>query len=256
MDTINILGIDVISLKCDRVLDLIIDVLNSDTKEAKYICATSVHGIIESQSDAQFRHILNNAFINHADGKSLFWASRLLGQKEMDHIKGPNLILKICEATSKMDVRHFFYGGKEGVAGELANNLSEKFPGLKVAGVYSPPFRPLNENEKKQIISMIHNSNTDIVWVGLSTPKQEKWIYEFAPQLRIKLLFSVGAAFDFHTGRQKVAPKWMEKLALEWFYRILLNPRVYFKRYAKAVPLFIFYFTLQYFGLKKFKNNE
>ena len=256
MKSVNILGVNIMSSTMELVLETILDVLNSDFHESKHVCATSVHGVIESQSDLHLRTILNKAFITHPDGKPLAWAGRLLGAKDMEQIKGPDFILKVCEVTAQMNVKHFFYGGNTGVAEELANTLSDRYPGFKVAGFYSPPFKPLDENEKKYIITLINDSHADIVWVGLSTPKQEKWIYEFAPLLNVKLLFSVGAAFDFHTGRIKIAPAWMQWIGMEWFFRLLSEPNRLWRRYTKIVPLFIIYFLLQYTGLKRYSIND
>jgi N-acetylglucosaminyldiphosphoundecaprenol N-acetyl-beta-D-mannosaminyltransferase len=138
-----------------------------------------------------------------------------------------------------MAVRHFFYGGNEGVAEELAQRMQARFPGLKVAGYYCPPFRPLNASEKAEVVATINALGADIVWVGLSTPKQEKWIGEMHRALNVKLLFSVGAAFDFQTGRLKLTPPLFHRLGLEWLYRLLLEPKRLWRRYLNIVPYFL-----------------
>jgi len=174
----------------------------------------------------------------------------------MEQIKGPDLFPKVCELTSKMDVRHFFCGGREGVADDLARRMSDRFPGLKVAGTYCPPFRPLTDREKDELVEAINSSGTDIVWVGLSTPKQEKWIGEFHDKLNTKLIFSVGAAFDYHTGRLMFSPVLFQRLGLEWFHRLISEPRRLWRRYFKIVPLFIIYSSLQLTRLKTYEIGK
>jgi len=253
MRNVNILGIKVTSESLAEVLNTIKDTLQKNEKKSLYICASSVHGIIESQKDLELKKILNNAFINHPDGLPLVKMGRLLGEKKMEQIKGLCLFPEVCKMTSEMNVKHFFYGGKEGVANELANKMAKTYPGLKLAGTYCPPFRLLSENEKNKIINAINKSRADVVWVGLSTPKQEKWIREFHKKLKVKLIFSVGAAFDFHTGNIKFAPLWMQKIGLEWFYRLINEPKRLWKRYFKIIPSFVFFSILQLAGLKIFR---
>jgi len=253
MRNVNILGIKVTSESLAEVLNTIKDTLQKNEKKSLYICASSVHGIIESQKDLELKKILNNAFINHPDGLPLVKMGRLLGEKKMEQIKGLCLFPEVCKMTSEMNVKHFFYGGKEGVANELANKMAKTYPGLKLAGTYCPPFRLLSENEKNKIINAINKSRADVVWVGLSTPKQEKWIREFHKKLKVKLIFSVGAAFDFHTGNIKFAPLWMQKIGLEWFCRLINEPKRLWKRYFKIIPSFVFFSILQLAGLKIFR---
>ena len=252
MRNVNILGIKVTSESLAEVLNTIKDTLQKNEKKSLYICASSVHGIIESQKDQELKKILNNAFINQPDGLPLVKMGRLLGEKKMVQIKGPELFPAVCEMTSKMNVKHFYYGGKEGVADELANKMAKSYPGLKLAGTYCPPFRLLSENEKNKIINAINKSRADVVWVGLSTPKQEKWIGELHKKLKVKLIFSVGAAFDFHTGNIKFAPPWMQKIGLEWLYRLINEPKRLGKRYFRIIPSFVFFSILQLTGLRKF----
>ena len=253
MRNVSILGIKVTSEPLAEVLNTIKDTLQKNEKKSLYICASSVHGIIESQKDLELKKILNNAFINQPDGLPLVKMGRLLGEKKMVQIKGPELFPAVCEMTSKMNVKHFFYGGKEGVADELANKMTKIYPGLKLAGRYCPPFRSLGEHEKSNIINAINKSRADIIWVGLSTPKQEKWIGEFYKKLKVNLIFSVGAAFDFHTENIKFAPLWMQKIGLEWFYRLISEPKRLWKRYFKIIPSFVFLSLLQVTGLKTFR---
>ena len=238
-NTQEILGIKIDSQSFAGVLATIRAKLERPERSGAYVCATSVHGVVEAQSDAGLKAILNGAFINFADGTPLVKVGRILGAKQMERIWGPDLFHRVCRMTAGMDVKHFFYGGNEGVAEELARRLQMQFPDFKVAGWYCPPFRPLDGKEKTEIVTRINSSGADVVWVGLSTPKQEKWIGEFYQQLNVKLLFSVGAAFDYHTGRLKFTPAFFRRAGLEWFYRLLLEPRRLWRRYFKIVPYFL-----------------
>jgi len=136
-------------------------------------------------------------------------------------------------------VKHFFYGGKEGVAEQLRARLNSRFPDAEVAGIYCPPFRPLNSEEKSELQSQIEASNAHVIWIGLSTPKQEKFMAEWAPRLPGKILIGVGAAFDFHAGLIPSAPEKMQRAGLEWFYRLCTEPRRLWPRYSKIVPRFL-----------------
>ncbi|MGH8717717.1 MAG: WecB/TagA/CpsF family glycosyltransferase [Burkholderiales bacterium] len=235
----DILGVNVAAESFAGVLFAIREKLGQPERSSAYICATSVHGVVEAQTDNELKSILNNAFLNLPDGLPLVKVGKLLGACRMEQVKGIELLPKVCEMTARMDVKHFFYGGNEGVAQELARGMQARFPGLKVAGCYSPPFRPLNASEKVEIAAMINTSGADIVWVGLSTPKQEKWIGEMHRELDVKLLFSVGAAFDFQTGRLKFTPPLFHRLGLEWLYRLMLEPKRLWRRYLNIVPYFL-----------------
>lgn len=249
MKTVNILGVNITAEPLTKVLAAIQDSLEGK-REGGYVCATSVHGVIESQSDPGLLEILNHAFINLPDGLPLAKVGCWLGATQIEQIKGITLFPLVCEMTAQMNVKHFFYGGQHGVAEKLAQVQRKKFPNLKVAGTYCPPFRFLTSKEKEQIILMINESGADIIWIGLSTPKQEKWIGEFHTKLHAKLIFSVGAVFDFYTGRISFAPPWVHRLGLEWLYRLISEPGRLWKRYLKIVPMFIIFVTLQIFKSK------
>jgi N-acetylglucosaminyldiphosphoundecaprenol N-acetyl-beta-D-mannosaminyltransferase len=239
LDFANVLGIPVFSNSKKALLADIKRILNEPFTQSRYICATSAHGIIEAQDDSAFNETLQNAYINYPDGKPLAWLGRLQGKSTMHQIKGPELTLQVCAMTATMPVKHYFYGGKPGVPEQLAQTLQNNYPGLQVAGCYSPPFKSLSDLEKRQIIQQINNSGADIIWVGLSTPKQEAWAASVASNLQAKLIFTVGAAFDFHTGHIPFAPAWMEKIGLEWLFRLISEPKRLWRRYFKVVPRFI-----------------
>jgi N-acetylglucosaminyldiphosphoundecaprenol N-acetyl-beta-D-mannosaminyltransferase len=247
---VNVLGVGVSVLNLPTALDAIAGAVKNRRKG--YICVTGVHGVMEAQDDPDFRAILNNAFLCTPDGMPMVWAGKMNGHPEMDRVYGPDLMLEVCAWSEKSGCRHFFYGGAEGVAELLAGKLKAKFPGLIVAGTFTPPFRALNPAEEEKLQAHIRDLQPDILWVGLSTPKQEKFMAEYLPKLDATLMLGVGAAFDFHSGRVRQAPRWMQRSGLEWFYRLCCEPRRLAKRYLRNNPLFVLKFSSQLLGLKKY----
>jgi N-acetylglucosaminyldiphosphoundecaprenol N-acetyl-beta-D-mannosaminyltransferase len=162
------------------------------------------------------------------------------------------LMLRVCELSVARGFPHFFYGGAPGVAEELKRRLEKRFPGLKVVGTYSPPFRPLTGEEEQALARQVRQLKPDIFWVGLSTPKQEKFMARYWKELDATLFFGVGAAFDFHAGRVRQAPRWMQRSGLEWFFRLCCEPRRLWKRYLKNNPLFLWRALCQLTRLKKY----
>jgi len=207
--------------------------------QPNYVCVTGVHGVMESQRDPALRQIHNDAGMVTPDGMPLVWLSRRMGFPRTERVYGPDLMLDVCSRSIDRGYRHFFYGGGKTVPAQLAFRLSRKFPGLDVAGIYSPPFRPLTSQEDDDIVRRINESGADIVWVGLSTPKQERWMAEHRDRLRAPVLVGVGAAFDFHAGLKKQAPGWMQRNGLEWLYRMASEPRRLGPRYLVNNPMFV-----------------
>ena len=249
-EKVNVLGVGVSVLNLQTALDAIAAAVRDRRKG--YICVTGVHGVMEAQDDAAFRGILNDALLCTPDGMPMVWAGKLAGHSEMRRVYGPDLMLDVCAWSETSGVKHFFYGGADGVADRLAAKLKEKFPKLQVAGTFTPPFRALNADEQKILADRIASAKPDIFWVGLSTPKQEKFMAEFLPQLDVTLMIGVGAAFDFHSGRVKQAPRWMQRCGLEWFHRLCSEPRRLWRRYLRNNPLFVLRFFCQKMGLKKY----
>ena len=219
-----------------------------------YICVTGVHGVMEAQDDAEFKKILNAAFLCTPDGMPMVWAGKLNGHRDMSRVYGPDLLLDVCAWSETSGCTHFFYGGAAGVTELLAQKLKEKFPKLQIVGTFTPPFRALNADEEKKLREQVGAARPDIFWVGLSTPKQEKFMAEFLPKLDATLMVGVGAAFDFHSGRVRQAPRWMQRSGLEWCYRLGCEPRRLAKRYFRNNPLFVLKFTGQLTGLKKYPS--
>ena len=247
---VNVLGVGLSVLNLPSAVAAMAEAVR--TRHKGYICVTGVHGVMEAQGDEQFRKILNAAFLCTPDGMPMVWMGKIRGHREMRRVYGPDLMLEICAWSETSDCRHFFYGGAPGVAEELRDRLTARFPKLQVAGCYTPPFRPLNAAETAGLQEMVRAARPDIFWVGLSTPKQEKFMAEFLPKLDVTLMVGVGAAFDFHAGRVRQAPRWMQRSGLEWFYRLCQEPRRLAKRYLANNPRFALKIAGQLAGLKKY----
>jgi N-acetylglucosaminyldiphosphoundecaprenol N-acetyl-beta-D-mannosaminyltransferase len=247
---VNVLGVGISVLNLQTALAAIAQAVRERRKG--YICVTGVHGVMEAQDDPAFKNILNSAFLCTPDGMPMVWAGRRAGHREMRRVYGPDLMLDVCAWSETSGAKHFFHGGADGVAELLAQKLKAKFPKLQVAGTFTPPFRALNADEERNLQAQIAAARPDILWVGLSTPKQERFMAEYLPKLDATLMVGVGAAFDFHSGRVRQAPRWMQRSGLEWFYRLCSEPRRLGKRYLRNNPLFVLKFFGQLTGLKKY----
>ena len=234
---VDVLGVKVSAIHMEQALDVIDDWITTGIR--RYVCVTGVHGVMESRRDPHLQKIHNNAGLVTPDGMPLVWWSKSRGWRHTGRVYGPDLILACCERSMATGYRHFFYGGNDGVADLLARRLSKRFPGLSVAGTFTPPFRPLSTEEDDDVIKRINDAGADIVWVGLSTPKQEYWMAEHLDRIESPVMIGVGAAFDFHAGLKKQAPAWMQQSGLEWFFRLATEPRRLWKRYLYNNPAFV-----------------
>ena len=240
----EILGVRVSAINMDSAIKMAEAHLS--THQTGYVCVTGVHGVMEAQDDPSFRDILNRAAMNTPDGMPMSWVGWLQGHRSMDRVYGPDLMLAMCEFSVKRGYRHFLYGGKDGVAELLAKNLRQRFPGLQVVGTFTPPFRPLDAQEEEHLIERVKGCKPDVFWVGLSTPKQEKFMSAYMDRLGVPLMVGVGAAFDIHTGNAKDAPAWMKRAGLQWLHRLLQEPKRLSTRYLKNNPKFVFQITRQF----------
>jgi len=219
----------------------------------RFIAVTGMHGVIEARHDPQFRSILNSADRVVPDGYPLAWLARRKGFAHLRRrVYGPELMAEFCRQTAAKGYRHFFYGGAPGVAEDLANRFASRYPGLVVAGTYCPPFRLLSPDEQFEVIAKIDESNADVVWVGLSTPKQERWMFECRLRLRVPVLVGVGAAFDFHTLRTAQAPEWMRENGFEWLFRLFCEPKRLWRRYLIQGSEFVLLVALETLGVRQF----
>jgi N-acetylglucosaminyldiphosphoundecaprenol N-acetyl-beta-D-mannosaminyltransferase len=247
---VNILGVGVHALNLQSAIDVLQTTIANRTKG--YVCVTGVHGVCEAQSDPAFRSILNRALLNTPDGMPMVWIGKKTGHREMDRVYGPDLLLEVCAASETVGWRHFFYGGGPGTAESLASVLQAKFPKLQIAGTHTPPFRPLTPEELQQLQAQIKTARPDIIWVGLSTPKQEVFMSSHLALLDVPVMIGIGAAFDLISGKVRQSPRWIQRSGFEWLYRLVQEPRRLWKRYLKNNPLFVGRMILQLTGLRRY----
>jgi N-acetylglucosaminyldiphosphoundecaprenol N-acetyl-beta-D-mannosaminyltransferase len=233
---IDILGVPVSTTGLGGAVAAIEDIILRHGRE--YVCITGAHGVIESRRDARLQAIHEDAGLVTADGMPVVWLARALGARETRRVYGPDLMKALTELSARRGYRQFYYGGAPGVADKLASELIRRNPQLKVVGTICPPFRPLMPAEDDAVVDAINRSDADIVWIGLSTPKQEYWMAEHRRRLNAPVLVGVGAAFDFLSGSKRQAPRWMQRSGLEWLFRLLVEPRRLWRRYAVIVPSF------------------
>jgi N-acetylglucosaminyldiphosphoundecaprenol N-acetyl-beta-D-mannosaminyltransferase len=239
----NILGVEVSAINMVQALETIEGWIRR--RERQYICVTGVHGIMESQRDAKLKQIHNQAGLVTPDGMPLVWLSHLKKFRWVERVYGPDLMFAVCQQSLIKGYRHYFYGGDKGVAETLVTRLKQRFQGLQVAGSWSPPFRPLTLDEDEESVQSINKTDPDIVWVGLSTPKQEYWMHNHLGRITAPVLIGVGAAFDFNAGTKKQAPRWVQRSGLEWLYRLAMEPKRLWRRYLVNNPWFLWLVLLQ-----------
>jgi N-acetylglucosaminyldiphosphoundecaprenol N-acetyl-beta-D-mannosaminyltransferase len=249
----DVLGVRVSAITISDAISVIERWIAERSKN--YVCVTGAHGVISSRTDAELRGIHNRAGLVTPDGMPVVWMSRALGFKRTERVYGPDLMTALAAISEQRGYRQFYYGGAPGVADRLASKLSAKHPNLQLAGTFTPPFRKLTRDEDEEVVRLINEARPDIVWVGLSTPKQEYWMADHIGRIEAPVMIGVGAAFDFLAGLKPQAPGWMQKRGLEWVYRLSMEPKRLGPRYASIVPRFIALAALQLFrearGTKK-----
>jgi N-acetylglucosaminyldiphosphoundecaprenol N-acetyl-beta-D-mannosaminyltransferase len=243
----NVLGVGISALTFADARDLLVGVRN--TAPAGYVCCATAHGLVEARRDPTLRDLYNASWLTTPDGMPLVW----LAPPGTQRVYGPDLMLAVCDAGRRVGLRHYFYGGVEGVAPLLAAKLTQRFPGLAVAGTFTPSFQPFDEAELAGLRAALTRARPDIVWVGLGTPKQELFMGQYSKSLDAGAFVGVGAAFDFHSGRVRQAPKWLRSLGLEWLFRFCAEPRRLAWRYLKTNPLFLFHVAAQLTGLRNYE---
>jgi N-acetylglucosaminyldiphosphoundecaprenol N-acetyl-beta-D-mannosaminyltransferase len=221
-----------------------------ERRVGSYIAVTGMHGVMEAHRNVEFKEILNHASLVVADGMPLVWVGKVRRYAMNRRVYGPELMETFCRVTADR-YAHFFYGGAPGVAAKLGEVLKQRF-GIRVAGSYSPPFRPLDTREEQDLMAKLRATAPDILWVGLSTPKQEAWMAEYRERTGIPVLVGVGAAFDFITGRARQAPPWMREHGLEWLFRLATEPKRLWRRYLVYGSQFAWNVALELIGIKRF----
>jgi N-acetylglucosaminyldiphosphoundecaprenol N-acetyl-beta-D-mannosaminyltransferase len=220
-------------------------------KKRGYITFTSMCGIMEAQTDEALRHIYNNAFLCAPDGMSVVWPAKWYGARRLDRVYGPDFMLDVCQASANRGIRHFFYGGADGLTAELKRLLCAWFPGLQVVGTYEPPFRHLTPEEEAALRDQISSTKPDIMWIGIGTPKQDRFMAAYMGKLDVTLMAGVGAAFNFITGRVRQAPPWMQRWGLQWFHRLCQEPRRLWRRFTLMNAKYVFLLLLQMLHFRK-----
>lgn len=229
MEKIDILGSKINSTNMKEVLESV-DVLIKSNK-SHYVCVSNVHTVVTGIKDSKLQMITNKAIMAIPDGMPLTWIGKKRGHMKMSKCSGPDVMTELFRLSDEKGYTHYFYGGSEETLNKLKYNLQNKYPNLKIAGMYSPPFRKLNEQEDNEIINRINQVKPEVLWIGLGAPKQEYWMYEHKDRIGASLMFGVGAAFNFHAGTVRRAPIWMQQHGLEWFYRLIKEPKRLWKRY-------------------------
>ena len=242
----NVLGVGVSALTLAQARDLIVGVRGELRRG--YVCLGTAFGLTEARHDSALRKIFNESWLTTPDGMPLVW----LGPRGVERVYGPDLMLAVCDAGRATGLTHYFFGGTDDVAEELKQKLGERFPDLSVVGTFTPPFRPLDENEIAALRADVARARPDVIWVGLGTPKQEKFMAEHWRSLDAGVLIGVGAAFDFHSDRVRQAPRWIQRSGFEWLFRLCTEPRRLAPRYLKTNPLFALRVLAQSCGLKKY----
>ncbi|CAM3382781.1 WecB/TagA/CpsF family glycosyltransferase [Rhodothermus bifroesti] len=210
----------------------------AEARESRYVCAANVHMVMEAYDSPDFRAIVNAADLVTPDGMPLVWTLRRMGIPKQERVYGPTLTLWVAQEAARCGIPVGFYGGHPEATQGISENLSRRFSGLQVSYCYSPPFRPLTPEEDKKVVEAINASGTRILFVGLGCPKQEYWMAAHKGQIQA-VMVGVGAAFDFHAGRIRQAPFWLQQMGLEWFFRLLMEPRRLWRRYVRHNPRFV-----------------
>jgi N-acetylglucosaminyldiphosphoundecaprenol N-acetyl-beta-D-mannosaminyltransferase len=251
----NLIGIDIFvgnnKLFSQFLIDSISDQSSNSTN--RKISATSAHGIVEAKKNPEFKNTLQSFYLNLPDGVPLVWAGRMDGFKNMQRCSGVDMFEEVMLSTSVKPIQHFFCGGKPGIADELKEAVGVKFNNNQIVGTFSPPFTKMTSNEWIVLGKMINDSGANIVWIGLSTPKQEVFAEELSKYCSVNYIITVGAVFDFFTGHLERGPKFMQKNGLEWLYRLYKEPKRLWRRYAQVIPAFTWIVIKQ--KLRSILNN-
>src|SRR5436190_11638740 len=248
--TAEVLGVPLALTDYERTLDWLDATVAA--RQQGYVCVCNVHTVMSSAEDHELRRALLGSSINVPDGQPLVWALNALGHPLTDRVYGPELMARACARAAISGQRLYLYGGRnQGALVQLALNLRQRYPGVKIVGGYSPPHRPLTEGEREAVIKEINGSRADVVWAGIGLPKQEEWMARLRGELDAPVLIGVGAAFDFHAGLVPQAPNWIQESGLEWAYRLAHEPRRLWRRYARYNPRFVAAFVRQLVGSRR-----
>lgn len=249
-DRYNVLGVGVNPLTLERATRTLLDA--ADAREGAYVCVCPVHSITIALDDADYQAIMNQSLMTTPDGMPLVWIGRWLTHRDIQRVYGPDLMEAVFHATENTEFIHYFYGGDDGVAEKLIKCLKERFPGLKIAGYESPPFREISDRELEALASRVGQSGAHFLWVGLGVPKQERFMARAQSSMPGVVQIGVGAAFDFLSGAKPQAPRWMQRSGLEWLFRLCSEPKRLAGRYLIGNSRFLWHFLLQVTGIRRY----
>jgi N-acetylglucosaminyldiphosphoundecaprenol N-acetyl-beta-D-mannosaminyltransferase len=243
--TAEVLGVPLALTDYDGTLDWIDAAVASGHRG--YLCVAATHTVMAAQEDPGLGAAVRSADFTVPDGQPLVWALNLLGHSVADRVYGPELMDRACARAAHTGQRFYLYGGRnQGALAQLARVLRLRHPGLQIVGGHVPPFRELTDAEEEAVAADIRRSGADVVWIGIGVPKQEKWMARMRHRVSAPVLVGVGAAFDFHAGLIPQAPSWMQRLGLEWLFRLAHEPRRLWRRYLRYNPRFVVGFVRQY----------
>lgn len=246
----NVLGLRIDAVNMTTAVEAIEHAAASGYKG--YVCVAGVHGVMEAFRDRDLARVFADAFLVVPDGMPTVWIGHLQGFTQMDRVFGPDLMLELVGRSQTNGLSHFLCGGVDGVAENLGRTLQRAFPLARIVGTYTPPFRSMTTAEEDQLVEMLNSLSPDIVWVGLSTPKQESLMARLQSRLSPMVMIGVGAAFDFHTGRIKDSPGWVKRSGMQWCHRLIQEPSRLWKRYLVNNSQFLVYMAMQFSGLRRF----
>ena len=246
----NVLGVEVEAIDMKGAITRIAAFLKEDIRG--YICLAGVHGIMEAQRSPAIADVYRHSLMNAPDGMPTVWVGHAQGHYAMDRVAGPELMLEVLSRPEFAHCTHYLYGGKVGVAEELRNMLAQRFPGIHIVGTYTPPFRDFTPEEEIDFLNHVRACRPDIVWIGIGAPRQELFMRRYQQKLGVCLMFGVGAAFDYHTGRLADSPEWVKRAGLNWLHRLVQDPRHLFWRYLRNNPSFLWHIAWQLCGIRTY----
>lgn len=244
----NVFGITIDAVNMPTAVSRVFDALH---RPPSFVCLAGAHGIVEARRNVKLALAYREAALVLPDGMPAVWIGRAQGFKRMDRVFGPDLMLEVIAASEKSGESHFLLGGKPGVCLDLQSVLQRRFPGARIVGTYTPPFRELTKHEEMTLRSQLQACRPDFIWIGLSTPKQEIFMRRYRNVLSASVMIGVGAAFDFHTGRISDSPAWAKRAGLQWLHRLLQEPRRLWKRYLRTNSIFLGLVALHILGFER-----
>lgn len=246
MDKIEIFNVNIVSGNLNDFSDELVAKICC-SKNPLIVLPASMNDIYWQKKNQNYLKVLSEVDFVTPDGMPLVWLQKINGEKSAKRIYGPDLMKSVIDKGQRVKLKHFFYGATEKTVKDLKYRIEEDYAGVDIVGEFSPPFRDLNKYEEKLFVEKIKRTKPDVVWVGMSSPKQVFWAYKWKKRLKVKAIICVGAAFDFNSGNKRQAPSWMQSSGMEWFFRLMLEPRRLWRRYVVQMPYIIIMFIREVF---------